>query len=144
MSWRARLSRQVQEIRFNICPSSPASSGAIQFIEREYLEFKTLNPRLPFLVREYDNKPAFLIARYDFGEEKQISIDNKSADEILNDLKDVCLAGDSFPRSDESVPRDLDIVQVFPDDVKNPVWYHSVYPYRIHYAGLSLKYSFFF
>ncbi len=54
-------------------------------------------------------------------------------------VQDLCLAGDSYPRSEESVPRDFDIVQVFPDDPSNPVWTHSIYPYRIHYAGLIFR-----
>lgn len=50
MSWVARFSTNMQEIRFVFNPS--VHTGTSKFIETNYHTIKKLNPRFPFLVRE--------------------------------------------------------------------------------------------
>lgn len=50
MSWVARFSTNMQEIRFVFNPT--VHTGTSKFIENNYHTIKRLNPRFPFLVRE--------------------------------------------------------------------------------------------
>ncbi|XP_044332362.1 NADH dehydrogenase [ubiquinone] 1 alpha subcomplex subunit 2 isoform X2 [Aegilops tauschii subsp. strangulata] len=65
MAWRASLSRNVKEIRFLFCQSSPASGPAREFVKKNYGDIKTRNPTLPVLIRECSGVQPQLWARYD-------------------------------------------------------------------------------
>ncbi|VAH31381.1 unnamed protein product [Triticum turgidum subsp. durum] len=64
MAWRASLSRNVKEIRFLFCQSSPASGPAREFVKKNYGDIKTRNPTLPVLIRECSGVQPQLWARY--------------------------------------------------------------------------------
>ncbi|OQR97854.1 hypothetical protein ACHHYP_09871 [Achlya hypogyna] len=102
MSWRAQISRNVQELRFVACATSESSSGLRKFFRRNYNELKMLNPRTPFVYREAEDLEPFVYARYDWGVEKQVYLNNKNADEITRILKDLVEHGEKLPRSPES------------------------------------------
>ncbi|KDO29356.1 hypothetical protein SPRG_05892 [Saprolegnia parasitica CBS 223.65] len=102
MSWRAQISRNVQELRFVACSTSESSSGLRTFFRRNYNELKMLNPRTPFVYREAEELKPFVYARYDWGKEKQVFLDDKTPDEITRILKDLVDHGASLPRSPES------------------------------------------
>ncbi|KAE9611113.1 putative ribosomal protein/NADH dehydrogenase [Lupinus albus] len=64
MAWRGHISKNIKELRFLLCQSSPASSSARAFVEKNYKELKTLNPKLPILIRECKGVEPQLWARY--------------------------------------------------------------------------------
>ncbi|KAK8917083.1 NADH dehydrogenase [ubiquinone] 1 alpha subcomplex subunit 2 [Platanthera zijinensis] len=64
MAWRGHLSRSVKELRFLYCQTSPASLSAREFVHRNYKDLKTLNPKLPILIRECSGVEPQLWARY--------------------------------------------------------------------------------
>ncbi|KAF0694456.1 Aste57867_14670 [Aphanomyces stellatus] len=102
MSWRAQISRNIQEIRMVACATSDSSNGIRKFFRRNYAELKMLNPRTPFVYREAEAVEPFVYARYDWGVEKQIPVKHKSAEDITRILKELTQFGETTPRSPES------------------------------------------
>lgn len=64
MSWRARLSVNVKEFRIHFCPNADSSAGVRRYFAKNYAELKTLNPGLPFLMREREGHDPIIIATY--------------------------------------------------------------------------------
>ncbi|KAJ6307782.1 hypothetical protein OIU76_017553 [Salix suchowensis] len=64
MAWRGHLSKNLKELRILLCQSSPSSSSTRTFIEKNYKDLKTLNPKLPILIRECNGIEPQLWARY--------------------------------------------------------------------------------
>jgi len=54
MSWRARLSVSLRELRILHC-NSDVSKGVREFLHANYSNLKMLNPNLPILVRSYES-----------------------------------------------------------------------------------------
>ncbi|KAM3705807.1 hypothetical protein ACB098_03G105800 [Castanea mollissima] len=73
MAWRGQLSRNLKELRILLCQTSPASSSTRAFVEKNYKELKTLNPKLPILIRESRGIEPQLWARYAQAEENRKS-----------------------------------------------------------------------
>ncbi|QHN96624.1 NADH dehydrogenase [ubiquinone] 1 alpha subcomplex subunit [Arachis hypogaea] len=94
MAWRGNLSKNIRELRFLMCQSSPASSSARTFVEKNYKELKTLNPKLPILIRECSGAEPQLWARFDFGVEKGIKLEGLSEAQISKALEDLVKAGE--------------------------------------------------
>ncbi|XP_058765536.1 NADH dehydrogenase [ubiquinone] 1 alpha subcomplex subunit 2-like [Vicia villosa] len=65
MAWRGHISKNIKELWFLMCQTSPASSSTMEFVEKNYSELKTLNPKLPILIRECSGVEPQLWARYD-------------------------------------------------------------------------------
>lgn len=59
------------------------------FIEKRYVELKKANPDLPILIRECSDVQPKLWARYAFGQEKNVSLNNFSADQVTRTLENV-------------------------------------------------------
>ncbi|XP_069395475.1 NADH dehydrogenase [ubiquinone] 1 alpha subcomplex subunit 2 [Paralichthys olivaceus] len=85
-SLSSRLSQNLREIRVHLCQTSAASKGARDFVEQHYVTLKKSNPEFPILIRECSGVPARVWARYDFGKESSISVDNMSADQVASAL----------------------------------------------------------
>ncbi|KAH1111892.1 hypothetical protein AAZX31_04G162900 [Glycine max] len=96
MAWRGNLLKNIKELRFLMCQSSPASSPTRAFVERNYKELKTLNPKLPILIRECSGVEPQLWARYDLGVEKGIKLEGLSEAQIFKALEDLVKAGQSM------------------------------------------------
>ncbi|RZC17075.1 NADH dehydrogenase [ubiquinone] 1 alpha subcomplex subunit 2 [Glycine soja] len=96
MAWRGNLLKNIKELRFLMCQSSPASSATRAFVERNYKELKTLNPKLPILIRECSGVEPQLWARYDLGVEKGIKLEGLSEAQIFKALEDLVKAGQSM------------------------------------------------
>ncbi|XP_055980656.1 NADH dehydrogenase [ubiquinone] 1 alpha subcomplex subunit 2 [Sorex fumeus] len=79
----------LREIRIHLCQRSPSSQGVRDFIEKRYVELKKGNSDLPILIRECSDVQPKLWARYAFGQEKQVSLNNFSADQVNKALQDV-------------------------------------------------------
>ncbi|XP_042354661.1 NADH dehydrogenase [ubiquinone] 1 alpha subcomplex subunit 2 [Plectropomus leopardus] len=76
------LGKNLREIRVHLCQSSAASQGAREFVEQHYVTLKKSNPDFPIRIRECSGVQARLWARYDFGKERSVSVDNMSADHL--------------------------------------------------------------
>ncbi|KAM4726671.1 NADH dehydrogenase [ubiquinone] 1 alpha subcomplex subunit 2 [Anableps anableps] len=76
------LAKNLREIRLHLCQSSAASQGARDFVEQHYVTLKKANPDFPILIRECSGVQARLWARYDFGKERSVSVENISADQV--------------------------------------------------------------
>uniref|UniRef100_A0A2K5DYY7 NADH dehydrogenase [ubiquinone] 1 alpha subcomplex subunit 2 n=1 Tax=Aotus nancymaae TaxID=37293 RepID=A0A2K5DYY7_AOTNA len=80
----------LREIRIHLCQRLPGSQGvSTDFIEKRYVELKKANPDLPILIRECSDVQPKLWARYAFGQEKNVSLNNFGADEITRALENV-------------------------------------------------------
>ena len=54
-----------------------------------YVDIKGKNPNLPFIVRECQNAQPTVMARYDFGVERRIYLNNLQETEIDNVVKEL-------------------------------------------------------
>ncbi|XP_021756243.1 NADH dehydrogenase [ubiquinone] 1 alpha subcomplex subunit 2-like [Chenopodium quinoa] len=96
MAWRGQLSKNLKELRVLFCQTSPASAEARTFVEKNYKELKTLNPKLPILIRESRGVEPQLWARYDFGVEKGVRLDGMNEGQISKALEDLVKAGEAL------------------------------------------------
>ncbi|KAM6907660.1 NADH dehydrogenase [ubiquinone] 1 alpha subcomplex subunit 2 [Xenentodon cancila] len=81
------LGKNLREIRLHLCQTSAASSGARDFVEQNYMTLKKANPGFPILIRECSGVQAQLWARYEFGKERSVSVENMSADQVAAALQ---------------------------------------------------------
>ncbi|XP_041619419.1 NADH dehydrogenase [ubiquinone] 1 alpha subcomplex subunit 2-like [Vulpes lagopus] len=79
----------LREIRVHLCQCSSGSQGVREFIEKHYVELKKANPDLPILIRECSDVQPKLWARYAFGQEKNVSLNNLSADQVTKAVENV-------------------------------------------------------
>ncbi|XP_013619128.1 PREDICTED: NADH dehydrogenase [ubiquinone] 1 alpha subcomplex subunit 2-like isoform X1 [Brassica oleracea var. oleracea] len=63
------------------------------FVEKNYRDLKSLNPKFPFLIRECTGIQPQLWARYDMGAERCVNLDGMSESQILKSLEDLVKAG---------------------------------------------------
>ncbi|PAV17692.1 NADH dehydrogenase alpha subcomplex subunit 2 [Pyrrhoderma noxium] len=80
------LSPSIREIRLLLCQSSQASSGLRQFIHATYPKLKQANPHLPILIREANGTPARAFARFEYGVEKHIDLNDLTAKDVEQKL----------------------------------------------------------
>ncbi|KAL0460301.1 UNVERIFIED_CONTAM: NADH dehydrogenase [ubiquinone] 1 alpha subcomplex subunit [Sesamum latifolium] len=95
MAWRAQLSRNLKELRILLSPNSPSSSSTRAFIENNYKDLKTKNPKLPILIREATGIEPQLWARYDMGIERGIRLEGLNEQQISKALEDLAKGGAS-------------------------------------------------
>ncbi|KIY98842.1 NADH:ubiquinone oxidoreductase subunit [Monoraphidium neglectum] len=62
---------------------------------------KKANPDFPILVRECSGVEAKLIARYDFGVEKSVSVEGLDPGNVAKKLQELLSEGAKLPRSGE-------------------------------------------
>ncbi|XP_058102628.1 NADH dehydrogenase [ubiquinone] 1 alpha subcomplex subunit 2 [Magnolia sinica] len=93
MAWRELLSRNLKELRFIFCQSSPASSLTREFVNTNYKDLKTLNPKLPILIRECRGIEPQLWARYDMGVERCVRLDGLTQAQISKKLEELVKIG---------------------------------------------------
>lgn len=83
----SNLAKNLREIRLHLCQTSPASQGARDFVEQHYVALKKCNPEFPILIRECSGVQPKLWARYDFGKERSIALDNMNVDQVAQALE---------------------------------------------------------
>ncbi|NWT12120.1 NDUA2 dehydrogenase, partial [Vireo altiloquus] len=83
------LGRGLRELRIHLCQRSAGSRGVREFIEQHYVTLKKANPDFPILIRECSGIQPKLWARYEFGKEKSIPLNNLSVDEVGKALESV-------------------------------------------------------
>ncbi|XP_032741442.1 NADH dehydrogenase [ubiquinone] 1 alpha subcomplex subunit 2 [Rattus rattus] len=79
----------LREIRIHLCQRSPGSQGVRDFIQQRYVDLKKAHPDLPILIRECSEVKPKLWARYAFGQEKNVSLNNLSAAEVSKAMENV-------------------------------------------------------
>lgn len=93
MAWRSQISKNLKELRFLFCQNSSESAQVREFVQKNYKELKTLNPKFPFLIRECRGVEPQLWARYDMGVERAVRLDGLSAADINKKLEELVKAG---------------------------------------------------
>ncbi|NWT73090.1 NDUA2 dehydrogenase, partial [Prunella himalayana] len=83
------LGRELRELRIHLCQRSAGSRGVREFIEQHYVTLKKANPNFPILIRECSGIQPKLWARYEFGKEKSIPLNNLNVDEVGKALEKV-------------------------------------------------------
>lgn len=81
--------KAVQELRFHLCQTSKGSEGVRNFLLASYKNLKAASPSTPILIREAAGVEGKLYARYDYGVEKNVSLeglDAKAVEKCLTDL----------------------------------------------------------
>ncbi|XP_003219940.1 NADH dehydrogenase [ubiquinone] 1 alpha subcomplex subunit 2 [Anolis carolinensis] len=86
------LGRNLKEIRIHLCQRSPASQGVRDFIEQHYVSLKKANPEFPILIRECSDVQPKLWARYAFGRERSVPLNNLNVDQVAKALENVVIA----------------------------------------------------
>ncbi|KAM3231908.1 NADH dehydrogenase [ubiquinone] 1 alpha subcomplex subunit 2 [Capsicum chinense] len=95
MAWRSNLSRNLKELRILFSPSASESATTRLFIEKNYRDLKTQNPKLPILIREASSIEPQLWARYDLGVERGIKLEGLTEEQIAKALEDLGKVGAS-------------------------------------------------
>ncbi|XP_033922650.1 NADH dehydrogenase [ubiquinone] 1 alpha subcomplex subunit 2 [Pezoporus wallicus] len=83
------LGRGLRELRFHLCQRSAGSRGVRDFIEQHYVTLKKANPDFPILIRECSGVQPRLWARFEFGRERSVPLNNLSADEVAKALETI-------------------------------------------------------
>ncbi|NXT18472.1 NDUA2 dehydrogenase, partial [Syrrhaptes paradoxus] len=83
------LGRGLRELRIHLCQRSAGSRGVRDFIEQHYVTLKKANPDFPILIRECSGVQPKLWARFEFGKEKSVSLNNLSVDEVAKALENI-------------------------------------------------------
>ncbi|XP_060790927.1 NADH dehydrogenase [ubiquinone] 1 alpha subcomplex subunit 2 [Neoarius graeffei] len=85
----SNLTKNLRELRLHLCQTSAASEGARDFVQQHYVTLKKANPGFPILIRECSGVQPRLWARYAFGKEQSVPLDNMSADQVAKVLENV-------------------------------------------------------
>ncbi|XP_060630146.2 NADH dehydrogenase [ubiquinone] 1 alpha subcomplex subunit 2 [Anolis sagrei] len=85
------LGRNLKEIRIHLCQRSPGSQGARDFVEQHYVSLKKANPDFPILIRECSDVQPKLWARYAFGRERSVPLNNLNVDQVAKALENVVI-----------------------------------------------------
>lgn len=106
MSWKARLSRNMQELRVLFCPNSKASLPTRFYFEKNFNEIVQLNPGFAFAIRESEDTEPTLYAQYgtrnesyhidivtEGGWEEKRNLTGLTETEIEAKLKEICEIG---------------------------------------------------
>lgn len=92
-SWSYDLDLRAGAGAVYLCPLAAVSlfppPPRRDFIVQRYVELKKAHPNLPILIRECSEVQPKLWARYAFGQEKTVSLNNLSADEVTRAMQNV-------------------------------------------------------
>mmetsp|Transcript_9678 Transcript_9678/g.29412 ORF Transcript_9678/g.29412 Transcript_9678/m.29412 type:complete len:119 (-) Transcript_9678:385-741(-) len=94
MSWRARLSVAVNELRVIYCASSKSSAGTREFVRKYYPDLKLLNPGLPIYIRPCDGVEPSVSVRYDRGIYGNRKTGSLKADDVLDAVRKLAAASE--------------------------------------------------
>ncbi|XP_076277300.1 NADH dehydrogenase (ubiquinone) B8 subunit [Lasioglossum baleicum] len=84
-----KLGPHLKELRILLCQTSTSSQGVRDFIQQQYVPLKRNNPQFPILIRECSATEPFLYARYEYGKEQCVSLQNLKSDDILTRIKEL-------------------------------------------------------
>ncbi|XP_076766046.1 NADH dehydrogenase (ubiquinone) B8 subunit [Xylocopa sonorina] len=84
-----KFGSHLKELRILLCQTSKSSQGVRDFIEKQYTSLKRKNPQFPVLIRECSSIEPALYARYEFGKERSVSLQNLSSEEVLKRIQEL-------------------------------------------------------
>ncbi|XP_003702993.1 NADH dehydrogenase (ubiquinone) B8 subunit [Megachile rotundata] len=84
-----KIGPHLKELRILLCQTSKSSQGVRDFISAQYVPLKKQNPNLPVLIRECSSTEPFLYARYEYGKEQCVSLQNLNPAEILKRIEEL-------------------------------------------------------
>ncbi|XP_076247403.1 NADH dehydrogenase (ubiquinone) B8 subunit [Calliopsis andreniformis] len=84
-----KLGSHLKELRFLLCQTSKSSQGVRDFIQQQYVPLKRNNPQFPVLIRECSSIEPFLYARYEYGIEHCIPLQNLTSEEITKRVQEL-------------------------------------------------------
>merc|ERR1719183_3474275 len=90
------MKRGIRELRFVLCNSSAHSNGVRSFIMNNYEDVKGANPDMPFIVRECTNAQPTVMARYNFGVERRLYLNNASESEVNEAVNELVEQADAI------------------------------------------------
>uniref|UniRef100_A0A663EMC0 NADH dehydrogenase [ubiquinone] 1 alpha subcomplex subunit 2 n=1 Tax=Aquila chrysaetos chrysaetos TaxID=223781 RepID=A0A663EMC0_AQUCH len=93
------LGRSLRELRIHLCQRSPGSRGVRDFIEQHYVTLKKANPDFPILIRECSGVEPKLWARYEFGKEKSVPLNNLTVDEVAKVLENIVKSKEEYSQN---------------------------------------------
>uniref|UniRef100_A0A8C0FNU5 NADH dehydrogenase [ubiquinone] 1 alpha subcomplex subunit 2 n=1 Tax=Bubo bubo TaxID=30461 RepID=A0A8C0FNU5_BUBBB len=73
----------------SIHPPPHSSTKPRDFIEQHYVTLKKANPDFPILIRECSGVQPKLWARYEFGKEESVPLNNLTVDEVAKALENI-------------------------------------------------------
>lgn len=82
-----KFGSHLKELRILLCQTSKSSQGVRDFIEQQYVSLKRSNPDTPVLIRECSDIEPKLYARYEFGVEQCIALQNLKSEDILGKIQ---------------------------------------------------------
>ncbi|BHF66131.1 ndufa2, NADH:ubiquinone oxidoreductase 10.5kD subunit [Sparganum proliferum] len=85
-----KLGPSIKELRFLFSPLSASSKGLKEFILSGYAGLRKANPDVKFMIREGNSVSPSIYARYEFGKEAAVRVDNASKSEIMEKIKKFC------------------------------------------------------
>ncbi len=121
MSWRADISRNVQQLRFFYDSRNPQSAGLRQFVENNYRELKALNPYTPLLVRLREGAPTQVWAAYDTADEVR-ELEGASEAQVEAAVRDLVLKGATQDRGAPAHPSVQYVVEGGTENLKRDPW----------------------
>jgi len=110
MSWRARLSINMLELRFVYSSTAQNSEGVKNFLKQNFQELQTLNPKLPILSRTPPDVSPVVIAYYDWGQFKEFSLDNATELEVEEKVRELNQIGEKMEKGWALFPKDRDLI----------------------------------
>ncbi|KAL5961071.1 NADH dehydrogenase ubiquinone 1 alpha subcomplex subunit 2 [Taenia solium] len=87
-----KFSSAVKELRILFSPVNASSAGIREFIGKNYVSMRNSNPGVKFMLREGNSVSPRIYARYGFGKESFVSVDNASSTEIMNKISKLATA----------------------------------------------------
>ncbi|KAL5110945.1 NADH dehydrogenase ubiquinone 1 alpha subcomplex subunit 2 [Taenia crassiceps] len=81
-----KCSSAVKELRILFSPVNVSSVGVREFISKNYASMRNNNPGVKFMLREGNSASPRIYARYGFGKESFVSVDNATSTEIINKI----------------------------------------------------------
>ncbi|VDM46029.1 unnamed protein product [Toxocara canis] len=79
----------LRELRIHLCQKSPASAGVRQFIQNDYVPLKKANKNFPILIRECSGILPRIWARYEYGVELNVSLEDATREKVLSIIRDL-------------------------------------------------------
>jgi NADH dehydrogenase (ubiquinone) 1 alpha subcomplex subunit 2 len=74
--------KNVKELRFILCQSSPSSIGVRNWLNKNFVDVKKNNPESLLLIRECENAEPNILARFKYGVERKIACEFATEEEV--------------------------------------------------------------
>eukprot|EP00761_Pharyngomonas_kirbyi_P012053 gb/GECH01012080.1/.p1 GENE.gb/GECH01012080.1/~~gb/GECH01012080.1/.p1 ORF type:complete len:129 (+),score=29.08 gb/GECH01012080.1/:1-387(+) len=107
--YRAKLTTNMRSLTFRYDSDTAEGKGVHRFIKDNYADYKTLNPKFHFLIREFKDCPPVLTAQYDGTEEESRDLAFANSEQIEKTLRELIELGEYKPRTRQSEAHWLDM-----------------------------------